>query len=372
MNGNEIVKYHNDLNKIRLPSFTEQEQNMLFGILVKIRENKNTKNSIFFEPHELEEFSDKNCTNRELEIIVNKLKDKFFKADFTIIYPSSIIDRYGKKKETIATATINLFKKFIIHNDKLYDKGSNVNPIADNWYYENYLRKDFEGIELEVNEEFAYLINELTKNFTAFELAEFIALSGKYTKTLYRLLKQFRSTGIARFEWSEFVRILDIPENYRMCDIDTRILKPAIKDLTKERNLFDQKRMPFINLAYEKIKARTEKGMKVIGITFTFKPDNIELEKEKKELAHENKKLATNDNKILSLCNKLIEGAFKFSYQDKTYKALSYDYENYTLSCVELERNESENFAEKTQKVFKAKNKETFLTMLETFVSKIC
>ncbi|EAI7238623.1 replication initiation protein, partial [Campylobacter upsaliensis] len=33
----EIVKYHNDFNKIKLPSFTEQEQNLLYGILLKIK-----------------------------------------------------------------------------------------------------------------------------------------------------------------------------------------------------------------------------------------------------------------------------------------------------------------------------------------------
>ena len=86
--------------------------------------------------------------------------------------------------------------------------------------------------------------------FTAFELAEFIELSGKYTKTLYRLLKQFRSTGKLHMSWDESLRVMDIPENYRQIDIDTRILKPAIKELTKEQNLFDKQRIPFQNLTY--------------------------------------------------------------------------------------------------------------------------
>ncbi|MGQ2889229.1 RepB family plasmid replication initiator protein (plasmid) [Campylobacter coli] len=34
----EIVKYHNDFNKIQLPSFTEQEQNLLFLIFARIKE----------------------------------------------------------------------------------------------------------------------------------------------------------------------------------------------------------------------------------------------------------------------------------------------------------------------------------------------
>ncbi|RUK14205.1 RepB family plasmid replication initiator protein, partial [Campylobacter coli] len=78
----------------------------------------------------------------------------------------------------------------------------------------------------------------------AFELAEVAELSGKYTETLYRLLKQFRTTGKANIEWEEFCRIMKKPENYRQIDIDKRILKPAIKQLSKERNQFDQIRVP--------------------------------------------------------------------------------------------------------------------------------
>ena len=42
--------------------------------------------------------------------------------------------------------------------------------------------KNFEYIDLEIHSNFLYLINELTINFTRFELAEFMALSGKYIK----------------------------------------------------------------------------------------------------------------------------------------------------------------------------------------------
>ncbi|WP_235663822.1 replication initiation protein, partial [Campylobacter coli] len=64
----------------------------------------------------------------------------------------------------------------------------------------------------------------------------------------------FRPTGNAYFEWEEFCMIMKIPEIYRQIDIDQRFLKPAIKDLSKERNLFDLIRVPFKNLAYDKEK----------------------------------------------------------------------------------------------------------------------
>lgn len=239
----EIVKYHNDFNKLRIPSFSELEQNILFGMLVKIKNN----NKCEFSANELRKFiSDKNPTNAELFNYVIKLKDNFFKADFTEIRE---ID--GAEGEII---TYNLFKTFKI----FYVKKNNGT-------------KNLTGIELEINEIFAYLINELTANFTRFELAEFIALSGKYTKTLYRLLKQYRHTGFMRMEWEEFVQILDIPYT-RQIDIDQRILKPAIKELTKPRNLFDIVRVPFKGLTYAKIKDKSGRGRggKVVAIEFRF------------------------------------------------------------------------------------------------------
>ena len=64
-----------------------------------------------------------------------------------------------------------------------------------------------------------------------------------------------------------------------MCDIDKDILKPAIKELTKECNLFNQIRIPFKNLSYEKKKDNGRRhGGNVIGIEFTFKPENITFE----------------------------------------------------------------------------------------------
>ena len=252
----EIVKYHNDLNKIKLPNFTELEQNLLFGMLVKIKNNSECE----FSANELRNFvSDKNPTNAELFNYANTLGDKFFKADFTEI-------RKINEKESVKTI-YNLFKEYKI------------------FYLEYEQEKILTRIKIEINEIFAYLVEQLTANFTRFELAEFIALSGKYTKTLYRLLKQYRQTGYMQMEWSEFKRILDIPEKLKMCDIDKDILKPALRELTAEQNLFDTKRIPFKDLSYTKIKGKGRgRGGNVIAIEFRFKPEQIqELESKPKE-----------------------------------------------------------------------------------------
>ncbi|EAK3988316.1 replication initiation protein [Campylobacter jejuni] len=336
----DIVKYHNDFNKIKLPSFTELEQNLLCAIFLEIKE-KGHKETIKFPVLKLKKIALQSNLkdDKQFNSLMESLFYKFFKADFTIL----IKDEKGREGKTF----VNLFEKVTF------------------WNYNKLL----EEIEIKVNEDFSYLVNSLTKEFTGFELAEFVALSGKYTKTLYRLLKQYRTTGTARFEWNEFCRIMDIPEKLAMCDIDKRILKPAIKELSKERNLFDQIRVPFKNLAYEKEKEKGTRGRggKVSAIIFSFKPENSNIQKLEKEV---NKK-ATLEQKIIHTCNEMLRTKIKFEYEDKIYQVLSFDIEKLSLQCVEMIRDEYENLVNSAYREFIAKDKEQFKRMLDIFMNEI-
>ncbi|EAI3771411.1 TPA: replication initiation protein [Campylobacter coli] len=344
----EIVKYHNDFNKIKLPSFTEQEQNLLCFLLTKIKEKE--ENEIFsIYPKDLIGFSGKNLSNRELTEILNSFEEKFFKADFTIIVKDEVKNLIGKMR-------VNLFNHFVIWKETRTDWDM---EIGDGLFWQEFTR-----IDIEVNKHFEYLINQLTANFTAFELAEFIALSGKYTKTLYRLLKQFRTTGKAYFEWEEFKRIMDIPENYEMHNIDKWILKPAIKELSKERNLFDQIRVPFKNLAYEKEKtAGRGRGGKVSGISFTFKPENIEMQK----LENESQKIMSDEQKYLKILNNMKLNQVRFDYNDKFWQFNDFDFDEFKIIAIELVRDEYENLNFGNHMHFNAKNQEQFFKMIDTF-----
>lgn len=260
----DIVKYHNDFNKIKLPSFSELEQNLLFGIIARIRD-KPAGEVIEISAQELNEFvKERNYTNKELFEVMTSLRKNFFKADFTIIEKEPL----GDGKILVKEGVINLFKEFWSHT--FIDE------------FDNFI--EYKKAIIVLNPRFEYLVNQITANFTRFELAEFIALSGKYTKTLYRLLKQYRSTGTRLFKWDEFVEIMDIPEDYEMCNIDQRILKPAIKELTAERNLFDTKRIPFKNLKYTKLDKNQQPNPrgrnKVCFIKFEWKKEKVQEELE--------------------------------------------------------------------------------------------
>lgn len=340
----DIVKYHNDFNKIQLPSFTEQEQNLLCGIISKIRENP-INQSIKLTPQELIKFSTENLTNKALGDMLFMLRNKFFKADFMILIED-------KERDFIGKEIINLFESFKLWYDK---KDTEFKHLLE--------------IELKVNPRFEYIVNEITRNFTGFKLEEFIALNGKYTKTLYRLLKQYRITGKAYFEWEEFKRIMDIPEDYEIHNIDKWILKPALKELTKERNLFDQIRVPFKNLAYEKEKQKGTRGRggKVIGITFTFKPESVLMQK----LENESQKIMSDEQKYLKILNNMKLNQVRFDYHDRFWQFNDFDFNEFKIIAVELVRDEYENLNFGNHMHFNAKNQEQFFNMVDTFRKRI-
>ena len=117
----------------------------------------------------------------------------------------------------------------------------------------------------------------MTKEFTQYELEEFIFLNSRYTKTIYRYLKQFRTTGIWRVSWDDFKMLLDIPKSYEMRDIEKRVLKPSVEQLQEPLNLFERARTPFKNLKYTKIKGKGRgRGGNVTHIEFTFDKQTAE------------------------------------------------------------------------------------------------
>lgn len=299
----EIVKYNNDFNLLPMPELKAIQMDMFMAIISLVKEKKENTPFLkhFFDPDKR-----KIVIPQKKFIELCRLKDS--NMEYTKIYYAiddclkklcSFVVSYQKNEKT--------FYNFVCFEeaDIIIDE---VHIVLQKRFYDMIINKKF--------------------GFTAFELAEFTELSGKYTKTLYRLLKQYRTTGKAVFKWEEFLRIMKIPEDYQMCDIEKRILKPAIKELTKERNLFDQIRVPFKNLVYEKEKiAARGRGGKVSGIIFTFKPEvKQETEQENKALEQ---KLQMNETKEQNTENTALENQSKTEHidiADKKQKELEKKY----------------------------------------------
>ena len=293
----EIVEYHNDFNKLSLGNFSELEQNLLMAVLVNCRNqgDKIIKMSYDDVLHYVDRR--KNITKKELLDIVTNLRTNFFKLDF------KVIKKQGHLK---CEAYYNLFSKFEI--------------------YTNELDQQFSHLIFKVNDDFAYIINELTSNFTQFELDEFLYLRGKYTKILYRLLKEFRDKGYYIKKWQDFKDLMGIPESMSQNMIETRILKPCVEKLSEtiKTHLFDA-RIPFENLSYKLKKESSKRGKpQVTHIEFYFKPQEASCldERQKYINAQKAKKpiVEPNEPHYITELKKLCHKTQEYEIGDDEYK----------------------------------------------------
>ncbi|WP_162967810.1 replication initiation protein, partial [Helicobacter pylori] len=236
--NNAYTTYHNNANKVNLGKLSEREANLLFAIFQKLKDQGNTL--IRFEPQDLKQMImvKSNLTNRQLLQILKNLLDNIGGANFWIIR------EHVENGEIYEDHTsYMLFKQFEIRIHK---------PT-----------QTIEYLDVQLNDSYQYLLNNLGMGgqYTSFKLLEFQRVRGKYAKTLYRLLKQYKSTGILSVEWGQFRELLDIPKDYTMPNIDKFVLKIALKELRKI--------YPFEHLSYKK-ERRSHDKRKVTHIDFYF------------------------------------------------------------------------------------------------------
>lgn len=232
------ITYHNNANKVNLGKLSEREANLLFAIFQRLKDQENTL--IRFEPQDLKRMImvKSNLTNRQLLQVLKNLLDNISGANFWIIR------EHVENGEIYEDHTsYMLFKQFEIRIHK---------PT-----------QTIEYLDVQLNDSYQYLLNNLGMGgqYTSFKLLEFQRVRGKYAKTLYRLLKQYKSTGILSVEWSQFRELLDIPKDYEMRNIDQKVLTPSIKELHKI--------YPFEHLSYKKERKSHDKR-KVTHIDFYF------------------------------------------------------------------------------------------------------
>lgn len=224
----EITQYKNQINTIPMRKWTAEEMNIFFSILTRMRD-EGTKN-IHLNKFELAELAQYTVSNnkRYYETIKN-LTDKLSSLKYL--------------EET--SNSFKMMPLFTFFEAKWKDDLSNMD------------------LEIEVNKRFEYILNNWNEgNWTKFMLEEFINIDSTYSKTLFRLLKQWKTVGKREFILDEFKNLMDIPESYNVGRINDRIVKNAIRDLEPH----------FKDLKVKIIKANT-RGNPVIGYKFTWNPE---------------------------------------------------------------------------------------------------
>lgn len=224
----QVTQYKNQVNTIPMRNWTAEEMNFFFAVLTKLRD-EGTK-EIVMDKYQLAELAQYSVThNKRYRDTIKSLVDKIG----TLTYIEETKNSYE---------SMPLFLKF---KATWEDDLTNMQLI------------------LKVNPDFEYILNRWNEgNWTKFLLEEFIKIESTYSKTLFRLLKQWKTVGKREFTLDEFKKLMDIPKSYQNGIINHRIINNSIKDLEPH----------FKDLKVKTIKANT-RGNPVIGYKFTWDPE---------------------------------------------------------------------------------------------------
>ena len=182
----DLVVYKDEMNTVPLRNFNSKEMDLFFSICSKMRNEE--LSTVSFDFQDLRDLSNYKMTATDHFISdLENIYSKLIELDFRIETEEKII-------------------KFVLFTKYEIDK---IN----------------ETISIRINDEFKHILNNIFDNFTKFELEEFTTLRSSYSKTAYRLLKQFRQSGYYIVQIDEFRRLFDIPKSYQMSDIDKRVLE---------------------------------------------------------------------------------------------------------------------------------------------------
>ncbi len=260
---NTYITYHNNANKVNLGKLSEREANLLFAIFQKLKDQGNTL--IRFEPQDLRKMLGIKISYDNLTRTARSMWNKIKTADFW-----EVRDIIVNGRECVSEKNYMLFQVCEIVSDKE--------------------TREFLYMDIQLNTGYQYLLNNLGMGgqYTSFNLLEFQRVRGKYAKTLYRLLKQYKSTGILSVEWTQFRELLDIPKDYEMRNIDQKVLTPSLKELRKI--------YPFEHLSYKK-ERKSHDRRKVTHIDFYFEqlPQG-----ENKQQKQKDKQRAKRDIKLIA------------------------------------------------------------------------
>lgn len=227
--SNEIVRYSNQFNAQALRRFTALDLDLLMAIAARVRDKEIDEVTFTFEELRRLAHVKKNLTDKELAARIVEVNDRLLACRFRF-------------QDDSRTVQFTLFSGF-----------------ETDWKTRKLL--------VAVNPRFSFLLNDLTSQFTRFELAKFTALKSSYAKETYRRLKQFRQTGVWKVSLAEFRRLLDIPDSYRISHINSRVIKP-IEDELK----------PLMNLKVHRKFAKVAAGRgrsQLVGFEFEFDPKRV-------------------------------------------------------------------------------------------------
>lgn len=231
------VMYDNAFNRANLGGLSAVASNLLMLIARDVRD-KGTQQIIFSDEDLSQEY-----------LIGHRKTSEVVWALFDISTSLAKITAPLRNGTKIKVKTV--FKEFEIESKDGYQK---------------------ERLKVTVNEDYLFLFNELASHFTIFQLQEFASLRTTRAKTLYRMLKQFRTQGWLYLSVEDvlqsFFRLEKMPDDYETVvyyQKNRRYIKPQVlQNATEECSRY------FKNLKVSTIKEDHKRGKPIKGFKWTF------------------------------------------------------------------------------------------------------
>jgi len=251
----DLVKYHNDINKLKMGNLDEKELELFFALCVEL----------------------KDIGEDEVKINIREFKRKYNIANKNNI-------RFEKYMETVVNKFLDT--RIIIKTKNKLDIG--------NFFTRFTLDFDVNTLFVQINRSYLYLLNNLVEMYTQFNFEDYQNLKSKYAKRLMPKLSQWNGTKKIEYKKDELYEILGASESYKsdISSFNKRILKPATTELRKI----------FFNLKIKPIK-NINKSINSYLFTWSEKPKEI-IEAEEVKTIEISKKLktlideATKNNKL--------------------------------------------------------------------------
>lgn len=278
------LMYRNEMNSITFPNLTAMEFNMFFTICYfvfkYIKKNgtrqiikkydddlKKELDNLLRNNKNLNDLNDSDFNKFDSLDEVNFIKVKF--DDLRIFLPQiknkkrfyNEILKFAKYKLRyigVDKSNYNNFENFQNNKEGLFRGAS--------FFYDMFVDKDREILGVKITPFVCSMLSEFV-NFMSFDMNEFCKFENKYTKSLFRLLKQYENSNYAKdinnpklqtifMSKTDFERFINAPSEYDVKDLERRAIIPSVNEI----KLFKRgnKTYSFENVDYEKIYDESE------------------------------------------------------------------------------------------------------------------
>lgn len=193
----KIVKYDNSFNKTSLSVLTEVQSEILMSVLERMG------NKVSKDIHGNECYVAKYKFNEIRDMIDSK---------------NMHAHRIKKVFDDLLNTKVEFFA------DGIYTKAS---------LFSSYSLTDKSTAEIVLSSQLTKKLIVGKAKYTILELDEYVNLKNKFSKELYRLLRQFRHTGFLIINKEDLRKSLNVPKSYNEYDFIRKKLIPAIEDNSK-------------------------------------------------------------------------------------------------------------------------------------------